>query len=54
MTAGNMLGDLARELGPSHFSGYGSQLQSTATVVALLQSGRRVNSIAAGRSLASA
>lgn len=47
MTAGNTLGDLASQIGPTTFVGY-RQLEAQGSIVALLQGGRPVDSVAAG------
>lgn len=49
MTAGNTLGNLAAEIGPTDFVGY-STLEARGTVLALLQGGRPVDSVEAGKS----
>ncbi len=47
MTAGSTLGELAGEVGRTNFLGYG-QLEADGKIVALLQGGRPVDSVAAG------
>lgn len=47
LTAGSALGDLASQIGPTAFVGY-SQLEARASVVALLQGGRPVDSVETG------
>ncbi len=47
MTAGSAFGDLAERLGSTHFLGHG-QLAAIATVTALMQDGRSVDTVAAG------